>query len=144
MNEASLSDLRVKLPPRSTTSSEWLSTPVTVDDVNSSVPLSATNEDVVAAIRSFPNGSAGGIDGSRPQHLKEMISSQCANGLQLINSLTSFRNIILDGKIPPVIQPVFCGASLFALSKKSGGIRPIAVGCTLRRLVAKVAARLVS
>jgi hypothetical protein len=75
MNEASLSDLRVKHPPRSTSSSEWLSTPVTVDDVNSSVPLLATNEDVVAAIRSFPSVSAGGIDGLRPQHLKEMISS---------------------------------------------------------------------
>ena len=31
------------------------------------------------------------------------------------------------------------GASLIALEKKGGGIRPIAVGCTLRRLVAKVA-----
>ena len=29
--------------------------------------------------------------------------------------------------------------TLVALEKKSGGVRPIAVGCTLRRLVAKVA-----
>ncbi len=145
INDATLNALRDKHPTRSiTAASAWFSTSVSVTDVNASVPLSVTNEDVVAAIRSFPNGSAGGIDGLRPQHLKEMISSQCANGLQLINCLTSFCNVVLDGKIPPAIQPVFCGASLFALSKKTGGIRPIAVGCTLRRLVAKVAARLVS
>ena len=38
-----------------------------------------------------------------------------------------------------MVCPVFGGASLCALSKKDGGIRPIAVGCTLRRLVAKAA-----
>ena len=37
------------------------------------------------------------------------------------------------------IRPFFFGASLTALTKKEGGIRPIAVGCTLRRLAAKVA-----
>ena len=30
-----------------------------------------------------------------------------------------------------------------ALEKKSGGVRPIAVGCTLRRLVAKVASQMI-
>ena len=35
----------------------------------------------------------------------------------------------------------FLGASLCALKKKGGGIRPIAVGNTLRRLVAKAAVR---
>jgi hypothetical protein len=42
-----------------------------------------------------------------------------------------------------VNQPVFCGASLCALSKKDGEIRPIAVGETLRRLVAKAACKVV-
>ena len=36
-------------------------------------------------------------------------------------------------------QPYFFGATLTALNKKDGGVRPIAVGCTLRRLVAKCA-----
>lgn len=35
------------------------------------------------------------------------------------------------------ILPVFSGASLCALTKKDGGIKPIAVGFTLRRLVVK-------
>ena len=30
-----------------------------------------------------------------------------------------------------------------ALKKPSGGVRPIAVGCTIRRLVAKIASQLV-
>jgi len=53
--------------------------------------------------------------------------------------LADFTNTVLSGKVPITVRPVFCGASLCALSKKDGGIRPIAVGCTLRRLVAKVA-----
>ena len=58
--------------------------------------------------------------------------------------LTQFTNMCLSGRVPGVIQPVFCGASLFALCKKDGGIRPIAVGNTLRRLIAKAACRAVS
>ena len=46
-------------------------------------------------------------------------------------------------KTPEVVRPFFFGASLVALKKKSGGVCPIAVGCTLRRLVAKVACSLV-
>ena len=34
---------------------------------------------------------------------------------------------------------LFRDLSITALTKKDGGIRPIAVGCTLRRLVAKLA-----
>ena len=39
----------------------------------------------------------------------------------------------------PTIRPFLFGATLVALDKKGGGVRPIAVGCTLRRLVAKIA-----
>ena len=33
-----------------------------------------------------------------------------------------------------IIAPIFFGGRLLALNKKSGGIRPIAIGFTLRRL----------
>ena len=46
--------------------------------------------------------------------------------------------MVLQGKTPTSIRPFFFGASLTALTKKEGGIRPIAVGCTLRRLAAKL------
>ena len=48
---------------------------------------------------------------------------------------------MLSDKVPSAIREVFFGASLIALRKKDGGVRPIAVGGTLRQLVAKVASR---
>ena len=49
---------------------------------------------------------------------------------------------MLSGGVPEVIRPTFFGATLFPFIKKDGGIRPIAVGLTLRRLIAKMASRL--
>ena len=93
---------------------------------------------VAHAIRSFPNGSAGGPDGLRPQHLLDLTSASAGMGRQrLLRVLTAFTNLLLAGDTPLDICPVFFGASLTALNKKGGGVRPIAVGCTLRRLVAK-------
>ena len=51
----------------------------------------------------------------------------------------SFVKLVLEGSTPPFVRSFFFGATLIALEKKVGGIRPIAVGGTLRRLVAKVA-----
>ena len=97
-------------------------------------------EEVVKAIRSFPCGSAGGPDGLRPQHLKDMLGVRReGGGSQLLRALTSFTNLILAGRTPPSVCPLFFGASLIAPEKKDGGVRPIAVGCTLQRLVAKCA-----
>ena len=100
---------------------------------------------ISAAVKSFPNGSAGGVDGLRPQHLKDMLSPSCGLSCTLLLSeLTRFSNICLEGRIPVIVRPVFAGASLCALAKKDGTVRPIAVGCTLRRLIAKTASRSVS
>ena len=96
------------------------------------------------AIRSFPNGSAGGPCRLRPQHLKDMLQS-CGDDPEapLLNSLATFCIMVLQGDVPVDVRPLFFGASLVALRKKCGGVRPIAVGCTLHRLVAKVATFLV-
>ena len=50
--------------------------------------------------------------------------------------------LILKGQTPNQIRPYFFGATLVAFTKKNGGIRPIAIGCTLRRLAAKCASAL--
>ena len=66
-----------------------------------------------------------------------------ANGERqaLLSSLTLFIKLVLEGDVPVSARPYFFGANLEALEKKDGGVRPIAVGCTLHRLVAKVAGR---
>jgi hypothetical protein len=94
--------------------------------------------EVSKAILSFPAGSAGGPDGVRPQHLIELIRCPVA-GAQLLTALTAFVNRLLKGQCPLSVRPVLFGASLIALEKKCGGIRPIAVGYTLRRVAAKCA-----
>ena len=62
----------------------------------------------------------------------------------LISTLIAFCTLVLEGRTPEEVRPFFFGASLVALEKKSGGVRPIAVGCTLRHLVAKVAGFMVA
>ena len=114
--------------------------------VGSSMPQAPENEEnhipasvdsVKLAILSFPAGSAGGPDGLKPGHLKHLIGAAEA-GNRLLESLTKLVNLVLKNMIPEDIRPIFFGANLCALSKKCGGIRPIAVGSTLRRLITKV------
>ena len=102
-------------------------------------------EDIRKALSSFGPGSAGGPDGLRPGHLQSLTSRWAAEaGVRLLSSLTEFVNLILSGGVPEFAVGVFYGASLCALSKKDGGVRPIAVGNTLRRLATKVGAKAMS
>ena len=108
-------------------------------------PPWVSEDDVIRAICSFPSGSAGGPDGLRPQHLKDLTGSSAEKGgRDLRQALTSFVNLVLQGRTPSSVRPFFFGATLVALRKKEGGIRPIAVGNTLRRLVAKCAGHCVT
>jgi len=100
-------------------------------------PMTVTAADVKLAVQSFAPGSAGGRDGLRPQHLKDLVNERV--GGDLAEVLADFSNLVLRGGVPEVVRPVFFGASLLPFTKKEGGIRPIAVGLTLRRLVSKMA-----
>ena len=138
-DEKTLNALRTKHPPRKPATSDAAPLP---DLENCTSSLVVQERAIMDAIKSFPAGSSGGVDGLRPQHLKDMISVQNGDAsVKLVARLTEFTNLCLSGKVPQSIPPIFCGASLSALNKKDGGIRPIAVGCTLRRLVAKTASK---
>ena len=101
--------------------------------------LEVSEREVSQAIRSFPRGSAGGPDGLRPQHLVDMTSMSAGAGGSYCCVLTTFTNFLLTGEVHVEIRPLLFGASLVALNKKDGGVRPVAVSCTLRQLVAKTA-----
>ena len=101
--------------------------------------LTTSEEGVRKAVKSFPSGSSGGPDGLRPLHLKDLMSGSAGDGgISLTSSLTALINMILRGETCPAALSVLFGASLCALEKKGGGIRPIAVGTTIRRIAGKV------
>ena len=98
--------------------------------------LQLTENDVLSAVRSFPIGSSGGPDGICPQHIIDLLG--CADiKPTLITAITTLVNHLLQGHCPTEVVPFLCGGSLTALTKKTGGIRPIAVGYYWRRLAAK-------
>ena len=138
MNEETFNALQRRHPPPSSDSTIPL-----VSSSESQDGVVVVVEEILKAIHSFPKASAGGPDGLRPRHLQDMISDLNCRQI-LLPSLAAFVQLALDGNVPPFICPFFFGANLTALTKKSGGVRPIAVGCTLRRLAAKVAGSKVS
>ena len=109
-----------------------------VPDPQPTAAVQVTETEVLQAIRSFPAGSAGGPDGVRPQHVLEMVNCVKA-GPELVSALTAFTNCLLHGEVHPDISPVLFGGNLITLEKKSGGMRPIAVGYTLQHIAAKCA-----
>ena len=129
-SDESLAELQNKHPAASALDPELSSTDLPY--------CSVVEEDVRKAILSFPAGSSGGPDGLRPQHLKDIIMAIDA-GSDFLAAITGFVNIVLAGCCPPLIAKYFFGGRLIALRKKQGGIRPIAIGFTLRRLVSKCA-----
>ena len=108
------------------------------------VPMTVDCDTVLEAIRSMKPGSGAGLDGMRPIHLQELLGQDTAErGRRLLSALTSLVNMVLRGNVPNYARDAFYGASLIALTKKDGGIRPIAVGSVYRRLASRLCARLV-
>jgi hypothetical protein len=136
-NEATIQALQKKHPPPR----KYNSTTVFQQKSDNNMS-SVTSLEVTKAIASFPNGSAGGLDAIRPQHLKDLTSDVLGqNKVNLTTSLTNLGTLILNGEVPSSICPILYGANLCALKKKDGSIRPIAVGSTIRRSISKIVCR---
>ena len=73
----------------------------------------------------------------RPQHLLEGV--RALHQRPALEALTDAINTLLAGRVPASLAPFLAGASLHALEKDGGDVRPIAVGETLRRLASKCA-----
>ena len=91
-------------------------------------------EELVEALRSFPKGSSGGLGGLMPDHL-------VAKGpmfAQALTSLATLTSAFAWNRLPPTVSALIAGEKLVLLSKKQGGIRPVAVGELLRCIAGKV------
>lgn len=88
------------------------------------------------AVLHFPRASAPGPSGLRPAHLQDALRRR-GGGLGLIRSLARLVTKWVSGALPIAHSPYLCGANLTPLKKPDGGVRPVAVGETLRRLVGK-------
>ena len=94
------------------------------------------------AVHSFPSTSGAGRLGLRPSHIRD--ATRPASSDPLFRLITEVVNLLLQGEVPESIRPFVCGASIMALRKPNGTLRPIAVGETLRRITSKVAVELIS
>ncbi len=100
-------------------------------------PIVVSPEVTMRAIERFGRSAKGGIDEVTAQHLRDATAFNDAT--HLTRNLTAFINMIFRGDRPDEVAKVFCGARLVAVKKKSGGVRPIAVGSLWLRAAAKTA-----
>ena len=85
--------------------------------------------------RSFPAGSSAGPSGLRPSHILEALKRDSSG--TLLEALAVFSSDFANGCLPAQAREWFCGARIIGIPKIPSGVRPIAIGETLRRLVAK-------
>jgi hypothetical protein len=75
------------------------------------------------------------------QDLLRVSSEQARSAL--LSEPTEFVNRSIHGHLPELLVPWFVGAPLTAFAKHNGGVRPLAVGETLRRLTSKLGVSIV-
>jgi hypothetical protein len=73
---------------------------------SSTAPIQVTPISVRKAIMSFPTGSAGGPDGLRPRHLKDLLIG-AQDDHPLLQKITELMNILLDGSTPPQVYSLW-------------------------------------
>ena len=110
--------------------------PDSEEDVAPSAQFDA--EEVKKAISSFRMGTAPGGSKFRVSYLKDALTTPAADtDRRLSESLTEVVNLLASGEAPEESACWITGAPLYPLRKKDGGVRPVAVGEVMRRLVAK-------
>ena len=92
-------------------------------------------------LRAFPADTAPGACGLRVQHLRE--AGQPGDQQSILAHLAEVVGLMAQGRVCGAAAPVLAGASLVAVPKPRGGVRPIAIGDVLRRLTGKCLMRLV-
>jgi len=74
--------------------------------------------EIATAVKSFPAGSAGGLDGLLPQILKDLLAPNLGEAAsKLLAAIRDLANLVLREEVPTAIIPNLFGASLTALQK---------------------------
>ncbi|GKA01667.1 hypothetical protein Tco_0674332, partial [Tanacetum coccineum] len=107
-------------------------------------PLIAEIDSVFGCIKSFPKGTSCERDGLRAQHILDALCGErFFTATNLLKVITSVVNLWLIGRCLPILTEFFASAPLTPLLKPDNEIRPIVVGIIWRRLVSKVAIKVV-
>jgi len=96
----------------------------------------AWEELVRSAILRFPRGTAPGPSGLRASHLYDCVQRR-GGGAPLVSALAHLAQLWSSGGLPDGHEAIWCGATLIPLKKADGGVRPVAIGETLRSLLGK-------
>jgi len=93
---------------------------------------------VCQQVRSLPPDSLAVTSSLWPQHLLDCINSaDSAAKAGLLHTMLPLVTAISSGLLHPRAAPYLCAARIIPLRTKNGGVRPIAVCDTLRRMVEK-------
>ena len=90
--------------------------------------------EILAALKTFPRGSSGGLAGVMADHL----AGDGPEYLRCLQAVTTFVSAFAWNQLPPDVAALVSGAKLVCLPKKDGGLRPIAIGELFRRIAGKV------
>ena len=85
-----------------------------------------------------PRVVAPGLDGFRFNHFRQMVSRSADNPTKhnVLQLLTWLCNAFMQGKLPNPMLAFLAEAEIFPLEKKSGGLRPIMMVNSLRKITA--------
>jgi len=71
------------------------------------------------AVKSFPNGSSGGVDGLRPPHLQDMLEG--ADPGPLGDTILKFISLLVAGGVPESVHPFFFGGRRLHFPSRGAG-----------------------
>ncbi len=116
------------------------SQPLWVPILESDYEMFAIDEHRVhSLLRKLSRMVAPGLDGIRYNHLRNLVSSDEAGDpvrYGFLELLTKLINVYLSGRLPTGLNAFIASAEIFPLSKKNGGIRPIMLINSFRKLAA--------
>lgn len=110
------------------------------------IEISCQEVNIDKTLGTFPNGTAPGPDGLRVQHLLDILRLNTAKSAQdPRGAMHKFVHLVINGKALDYVGQFFSSARLIPIEKKdTDAVRPIAIGCVWRRLIAKMILRTVT